>query len=225
MQQKKPIVAGIRIDGGKRVDLAEIRRRRKANATARAGAPSIEDTRVSDAWRRNEVRVAHEASTAPQQRRVARLKRADGGKDGTKVTKVKIRISGERMERHLYRSQPGTFEWRYGRNKQDALFHAGSYLARLWERAGMTVASSVDFLRGTRSGYGTGIADGRVAALDKLHGFREALGLVPSSQLIDYCVTGLTAKEIAHKNGMKERDMATVLHHHLRICAKHFDFM
>ncbi|MGN6770054.1 MAG: hypothetical protein ACTHJQ_09465 [Rhizobiaceae bacterium] len=64
-----------------------------------------------------------------------------------------------------------------------------------------------------------------MAAIDKLEGFRDELGTVPSSQLIDYCVSGLTAAEIAMKTGMKERDMATVLHHHLRICAKHFDFM
>jgi hypothetical protein len=42
----------------------------------------------------------------------------------------------------------------------------------------MTVASSVDFLRVTRSGYITGIAEGRVAAIDKLEGFRDELGIL-----------------------------------------------
>jgi len=39
MQQKKRIIAGVRIDGGKRIYLAEMRRRRKANAAAKAIAP------------------------------------------------------------------------------------------------------------------------------------------------------------------------------------------
>lgn len=89
----------------------------------------------------------------------------------------------------------------------------------------MTVASSADFMRGTGSGYVTGLAEGRVAALDKLDGFRETLGLVASGQLIDYCVVGLASAEVARKSGVKEREMATVLHHNLTICAKHFDFM
>jgi hypothetical protein len=38
----------------------------------------------------------------------------------------------------------------------------------------------------------------RVAALDKLQGFRDELRAVPSAQLIDYCVHGHAAAEIAH---------------------------
>jgi len=215
----------VRVDGGKRVNLADLRRRRQERDAAMAVAPAVEDTRVSEVWSRAARRDRAAQETALCRRQVAKLQAEDGGKEGAKVTKVRLRISADRIERQQYRCRPGSFEWRYGRNKQDALFHAGSHLAILWERAGMTVASSGDFLRGIRSGYAQGIAEGRVAALDKLQGFRDELGAVPSAQLIEYCVEGRTAAEVAHANGMKERDMATVLHHHLKVCALHFDFM
>ncbi|RUU93333.1 hypothetical protein EOB59_03245 [Mesorhizobium sp. M7A.F.Ca.MR.176.00.0.0] len=162
---------------------------------------------------------------AKQPAAVAKLRRADGGKDGAKVTAVKIRISGRRSELQAIRCRPGTFEWRYGRKKQDALFYAGSHLAVLWERAGIAVASSANFLRGTGSGYATGISDGRVAAIDKLKGFVMVMGHAPSERLIDYCVTGLTTAQIAMKHGANEREMAPVLHHDLRVCAQHFNFL
>ncbi|TPK16678.1 hypothetical protein FJ872_17915 [Mesorhizobium sp. B2-5-9] len=166
-----------------------------------------------------------QAGRKSQNSAISKLSRADGGKGGAKVTSVKIRISGQRSETRAMRSAPGTFEWRYGRKKQDVLFHAGSHLARLWERAGVAVASSADFLRGTGSGYATGISDGRVAAIDKLKGFVKEMGRVPAERMIDYCVVGLTTAEIAMKHGATEREMAPVLHHDLRTCAQHFNFL
>ncbi|MBT1155750.1 hypothetical protein J1C56_09110 [Aminobacter anthyllidis] len=224
MTKSKKVLPSVRVDGGKRINLAEARRRRKRRSETAVGGP-VEDTRVSEAWERAEQRerVAHE--TAPHRRRVAKLKDADGGKDGARLTKVKVKISADRTERQFFRCRPGSFEWRYGRNKQDALFHAGSHLASLWERAGMTIASSANFLRGTRSGYANGIGDGRVAALDKLTGFRDELGSAASAQLIDYCVSGQTAADIAQKYSVQEREMAIILQHHLRLCARYFDFM
>ncbi|UVK47569.1 hypothetical protein BPNPMPFG_003356 [Mesorhizobium sp. AR07] len=103
--------------------------------------------------------------------------------------------------------------------------HAGSHLAVLWERAGIAVASSADFLRGTGSGYATGISDGRVAAIDKLDGFVKEMGRAPASRLIDYCVAGLTTAQIAMKHGASDREMAPVLHHDLRACAENFNFL
>ncbi|TPM90627.1 hypothetical protein [Mesorhizobium sp. B2-1-3A] len=104
-------------------------------------------------------------------------------------------------------------------------FHAGSHLAVLWERAGIAVPSSANFLRGTGSGYATGISDGRVVAMDKLKGFAKEMGRAPADRLIDYCVAGLTTAQIAMKHGAKEREMAPVLHHDLRSCAEHFNFV
>lgn len=156
---------------------------------------------------------------------ISKLSRADGGKAGAKVTSVKIKISGQRSETMVMRSRPGTFEWRYGRKRQDVLFHAGSHLATLWERAGIALASSADFLRGTGSGYAMGVSDGRVAAIDQLDGFVKELGRAPAARLVDYCVGGLTTAQIAMKHGAKEREMAPVLHHDLRACAEHFNFL
>lgn len=125
----------------------------------------------------------------------------------------------------IMRTRPGTFEWRYGaKRKHTALFLAGSHLAQLWERAGMTIASSANFMRGIASGYSSGLADGRADAMDRLRGFKKAMGEVAAQRLIDYCVIGLTAGEIAEKDGAEDRAMATVLHQNLRDCAKHFQF-
>lgn len=200
---------GVRIDGGNRRDLNK--------------------QRVVD-------RMAGLADHVPSPeqaiaRRKAMLKRAKAeraaanlGHEGARTSLVKIKVSSDRIGHQVVRAKPGTFEWRYGRNKQDALFHAGSHLAGLWERAGMTIASSANFLRGITSGYSTGLAEGRAHAIDMLRGFVENLGRKPAERLIDYCVLGLTTAEIARKDGAKERDMAPVLHQHLRDCAVHFNF-
>lgn len=156
---------------------------------------------------------------------IRKLLDEDGGKDGMRTSVVRTRLSTGRTGRQVVRSKPGSFVWRYGRQMQDARFHAGSHLAQLWERAGIAVASSASFLRGVSSGYSTGISDGRVAALDKLRGFQDAVGMGSAARLVDYCVEGLTTGEIARKYGSRERDMAPVLDQDLRDCAAFFGFM
>lgn len=165
------------------------------------------------------------AQAATQAKSTRKLLAEDGGKEGAKISVVKLRVSAERVSRQAIRAKPGTFEWRYGRHRQDALFHAGSHLARLWERAGIAIASSADFLRGIGGGCALGISDGRVAAIDKLDGFRDKLGVRPSERLIDYCVLGLTCAEIAQKNDGTERQMGHVLHQDLKDCAIYFEFI
>lgn len=210
MTNDEPRKPGIRIDGGKRRDLNGQRvAERMAGLSAHAPTPE------RAAARRKAMERRHQSEQ----------KAAKNGHEGAKVSRVRLKLSADRLGHQNFRSKPGTFEWRYGRNKQTALFHAGSHLAVLWERAGMTIASSANFLRGTKSGYSMGLAAGRAQAIDKLEGFRAAMGQQPAERLIDYCVLGLTTAEIARKDGAKERDMAPVLHQHLRDCARHFNFM
>lgn len=205
--KRKP---GIRIDGGKRRDM---NKQRVAGKMARMpeGAPTPEQ--------------AEARRKAMKKREASERAAASVGHEGARTSLVKIKLSRDRIGHQLMRAKPGTFEWRYGRNKQDVHFHAGNHLAILWERSGMTIASSANFLRGTSSGYATGLADGRAQAIDKLKGFREVMGTANAANLIAYCVEGQTASVIAHRNGVSDREMAIVLHHSLRQCAKHFDFM
>lgn len=210
---KKP---GLRIDGGKRIKLNRPKRQRSS-------AP-VEDTRVAAAWEREEGRAKAAARAEVAGRRQRKLIAADGGKDNSKLTTVKVRVSSLRTAQSAFRSKPGTFSWRYGRNVQSAEFNGGSHLAHLYERAGMTIASSANFMRGTRSGYATGISDGRLNAIDKLDGVRNLLGSVGVERMVDFCVHGLTTREIAGKNGEEIRAMATILHHDLRKVAEHFGF-
>lgn len=182
----------------------------------------IEDTRVAEAWARDDARSIAKSRLRLEERRMADM--TDGGKDGSKVHYVSMRISASRATPQPVRARPGTFEWRYGR-KHDALFEAGNLLARLWERAGMTIASSANFLRGTSSGYATDLSESRVIALDRLQGFYEGLGKMAAIRLIDYCVLGKTAGDIASQSGVGERQMALVLNQHLRDCAIHFKLL
>lgn len=212
MTAEKPVERkpGIRIDGGKRRDLNKQRvAERMAGVVDHAPTPEQAAARQK----------------AMQQREGEERKAAAIGHEGARMSRVKVKVSSSRTSFQTVRSRPGTFEWRYGRNNQDALFHAGNHLAILWERAGMTIASSANFLRGVSSGYATGLADGRAQAIDMLDGFRDGMGEKPAERLIDYCVLGMTTAEIARKDGAKERDMAPVLHQHLRDCARHFKFM
>jgi hypothetical protein len=163
MADRKP---GVRIDGGKRRDLNKDRFAGRISALPK-DAPTPE-----------QIGARREAmeTRARTERKAAKI-----GNEDAKADRIKVRdLQGQhaRTLTQTLRCRPGTIEWRYGRNKQDVLFYAGSYLAQLWERAGMTVASPVDFLRVTRSGYITGIAEGRVAAIDKLEGFRDELGIL-----------------------------------------------
>lgn len=187
--------------------------------------PPLDETRVREVWARQEARERAAARRMAEARKVSRLRKVDGGKDGTRLASIKIKVSALRTERRVMRCKPGSFEWRYGRDKQGAEFHAGSHLAILWERAGMTIASSSDFLRGISSGYPTGISDGRVAALDKLNGFRTHVGTAGAERMIDYCVLGLTTAEIALKKNISQREMSTVLHNDLKETAQFLDFL
>ncbi|MCP8894281.1 hypothetical protein KYK29_05015 [Shinella daejeonensis] len=160
-----------------------------------------------------------------EQRRIARLIRADGGKDGAVLAKVRLRVSSQRSAHLTIRCRPGSFEWRYGRGEPCALFYAGNHFAILWERAGATVASSADFLRGTKAGHRTGISDSRVAAIDALRGLVDEIGRLSFERLMLYCVQGATSDEIATREQQEKRAIATVLANDLRQCAIHFNFV
>ncbi len=147
---------------------------------------------------------------------------------GATLKKVRIRDLQGQPSRTLVqtlRCRPGSFEWQYGRNKQNSLFHAGSHLARLWEQAGIAVASSADFLRGTASGYATGISAARLATIEKLAAFVREVGRKTSDRLVAYCVHGMTSTEVAKAHGIPGRDIAAVLRQDLQACAEHFNFI
>ncbi|MHA6687033.1 hypothetical protein [Mesorhizobium sp. A556] len=216
VQHEKAPMVGIRIDGAKRRDL---NKERVAGRMAGVVKPPRTDVQI-----RATNKARHQADERAR-RQTAKLQRDDGGKESSQLSKVKVKISIDRTARRTIRCRPGTLEWRYGRNKQNALFHAGNQFAMLWERAGIAVASSADFLRGTASGYATGISDGRVAAIDDLHGAVAKLGHFSFERLMMYCVEGMTASEIGRLEMRGEREIAIVLANDLRQCAIHFQFL
>lgn len=210
MANQQLLKAGIRIDGGKRRDLNPER--------IAARMANVERDSPTSAQAAARARAAEKRSRAER-------KAAENGQDGATVSRIKLRktVATQGTVLQSMRCRPGTFEWRYGRDKQGALFHAGSQFAQLWEKAGIAVASSADFMRGTRSGYITGMAEGRLDAIGKLRrlmGGESGLGHAPSERLIAYCVLGKTAAELARGDAVPEREMTAVLNSDLRTCAK-----
>lgn len=216
MTSNTPRKPGLRIDGSKR---RELNKERIAERMAGVVKP------VRSAAQVEADRVARRKADDRTRRVTAKLVRQDGGKEGAVLAKARVTISHERSSHHTIRCRPGTFEWRYGRGKPSALFHAGNHFAILWERAGVSVASSADFLRGTKSGYATGISDGRVAAIDALRGLVKRVGHFSFERLMLYCVQGATSDEIAARELQEKRAIATVLANDLRQCAIHFKFL
>ncbi|MHA6645658.1 hypothetical protein [Mesorhizobium sp. A623] len=125
-KKEKAPAAGIRIDGANRRDL---NKQRVAGRMAGVVKPPRTSTQ-SEASQR-----ARQNADDQSRRQTAKLRREDGGKEGARLSKVSVKISTDRTARRTIRCRPGTFEWRYGRNKQNALFHAGNQFATLWERA------------------------------------------------------------------------------------------
>ena len=145
------------------------------------------------------------------------------GYDGAIEIETSVRITATRSEARSLRCRPGSFEWRYGRANADAaLYHAGIKFAELWEFAGTASASSPD-LAAIGGGMWRGIQTGRLEAMDKIKSARMDIGKWGTSRLVDYCVMGSTASEMAKKYGYDERNMAIILNEDLRSCALHFE--
>jgi hypothetical protein len=138
------------------------------------------------------------------------------GMDGAIETEVGVRLTQTRADYRVMRCRPGTFEWRFGRDRDETvLYHAGVQFADLMERAGAADARSVNF-ESAGGGAWRGLPDGRVAALDRLKPVLRDLGLASSHRLTRYCVRGETTAEIAHAFAVAERDMAAALKIDLR---------
>lgn len=147
------------------------------------------------------------------------------GYGGAQLYDTDVRVTAVRGTHRSIRCRPGTFEWRYGRKTGDsALYHAGIHFADLWERAGIASAASPD-LGSAGGGQWKGLPDGRAVAISEINAARVEIGRVPMSRLVDYCVMGTSASEMAAKYRMDERGMSFVLHADLQMCAAHFRYV
>lgn len=218
---KNELVPAIRIDGGKRINLKAHRERRKE---AKAKPPRPEPDEEALARDRQEQRK--EAKKRAKKEKANMRAMADGAKDGAREFHTKIQVSHERTSRQHMRAMPGTFEWKYARGQRDSdmgpLYDAGSYFARLFERASSFSNATVDWSGGGGAGDWKGLPDGRCSALDAWKNACKEIGLLSSRRLTDYCVEGRTSTEIARKHNIDERDIPAILRQDLRACALHF---
>lgn len=152
------------------------------------------------------------------------------GYGGAVLVQTRVRVTQTRHEVRSLRCRPGTFEWRYGRENADAaLYHAGIALADLWERAEVGSSASPDLRRAGGSGW-KGLPESRLEALDLIRALRVSLDKHDRwsmPRLVDYCVLGTPAREIAQKESdcgryVSAREMALVLEGDLRAAADHF---
>lgn len=147
------------------------------------------------------------------------------GYDGAVLINASVKITQTRWGDRPIRCRPGTFEWRYSRpNANSALYHAGIHFATLWEKAGTAAASSPDLGR-EGTGQWKGIPEGRLEAMQLIDAARKDIGKWGSARLVDYCVMGTPAPEIARKYKTDERAMAFILEADLKACAVHFRFL
>lgn len=100
MSKEKQIEAGVRIDGDKRCDL---NKEQVAGRMAGVVKPPRTDEQIRT------TNKARRQADERARRQTAKLQRDDGGKEGTKLTKVKVKISAERSERQTIRCRPGTW--------------------------------------------------------------------------------------------------------------------
>ena len=147
------------------------------------------------------------------------------GYDGAIEIETSVRITATRSEARSLRCRPGSFEWKWGRSgASSSMYHAGIKFAEIWEFAGTASASSPD-LAAVSGGQWRGIQSGRLEAMEKIKEARMDIGKWGTARLVDYCVMGSTASEIARKYGHDDRQMAIVLTEDLRACALHFGFL
>lgn len=157
--------------------------------------------------------------------RKARARELEPGFDGAVVVEDSVHISTVRDATRLLRCRPGSFEWRYGRKHDNtALYHAGIHFSELWERAGIAQLTGPDLARVGSSGW-RGLPDARAVAISDINEARKELGRWTVSRLVDYCVMGSTASEMAQKYDTDDRGMAHILHQDLRQCAFHFHYL
>lgn len=145
------------------------------------------------------------------------------GYDGAVIINASVKITATRWADRPLRCRPGTFEWRYGRGNS-ALYHAGIHFATLWEKAGVAAASSPDLGR-EGTGQWNGIPITRLEAMQKIDAARKDIGKWGTARLVDYCVMGTPASDMARKYNTDERGMAFILESDLRACAVHFGYV
>ncbi|WP_061930168.1 hypothetical protein [Aureimonas sp. AU22] len=147
------------------------------------------------------------------------------GPDGTVYQPRRVRTGTQAIMTTKVRCRPGTFEWRYGR-LGNALYHAGSSFARLWEKAGIASAGSSAIGVGGGEGAWRGMPDGRVVALDEVQKISAELGGPIMRRLVSYCVEGRTPREIAatYRQQADERQMGFVLQQDLTDLARAMKF-
>lgn len=154
-----------------------------------------------------------------------RARKKTAGFDGAVVVDTAVHISSERDTTRALRCRPGSFEWRYGRKHDNtALYHAGIHFSELWERAGIAQLSGPDLGRVGSAGW-RGLPDARAVAISEINAARNELKRWTISRLVDYCVMGSTASEMADKYDIDARGMAHILHQDLRECAVYFKFL
>lgn len=158
MSRKKradePRKPGLRIEGGKRTNLVKQRLRRKANRDARLNnAGPVEDTRVADAWQREDGRE-RARQQASRQRQATDRERSRSKKE---LRSVKVRNPYHQREHKVSSTNPLEIEAQINVKESaiETLFDKGSidrahkeaadHFRRLWESAGGKGAGAIDY--------------------------------------------------------------------------------
>lgn len=200
---------GIRWVDGRRIDLLEMRKRRKL---AKERAAPIEDTRVSDAWARADARAVSSKLDAAEDK----ARKALPTKQVVKIYKVdNPDFSRDHVESYagnhvkidaivnVHESAIGILTARG--YLHPAQVQAADRFRKLWEMAGGAGAGAMDYAREPVDGGGPreAISDSLVSAGLELDRCRETLGVRGYRLVSSVAGEGLSIEEIA---GHRQRD-------------------
>lgn len=204
---------GVRWIGGKRVDLVELRKRRKL---AKERAAPIEDTRVSDAWARSDARAAsvkldvaedkaRKALPTKQVVKVYKVDNPDFSRDHAEAYAGNYRKIDALV--NVQESAIGVLTARG--YLHPAQVRAADRFRQLWEMAGGAGAGAMDYTREPVDGGGKAeaISDTLVSAGLELEQCRKELGTRGYRLVASVAGEGRSIEEIA---GHRQRDRYSV---------------
>lgn len=209
MARTKGKEPAVRVVDGKRIDLAELRRRRKLQKET---AKPIEDTRISDAWARADARqasrkldakedAARKALPTKQQVKVYKVDNPNFSRDH-----IEGRAANFRKIDALVNVQESAIGVLTARGYlHPAQVRAADRFRQLWEKAGGAGAGAMDYTREPVDGGGKSeaISDTLVAAGLELERCRKELGTRGYRLVASVAGEGRSIEEIA---GQRQRD-------------------
>lgn len=200
---------GVRIIDGKRIDLVELRKRRKL---ARERAKPVEDTRVADTWARTEAKERSAKLDRAEKAAIKKLPpkavpytdRVDNP-DFSRDHKEEYAANFMKVKATLNANESAISVLAVRKLLHPAQVQAADRFRRLWEKAGGAGAGAMDYTREPVDGGGArdAVSLSSLSAVLELDKCRELLGVRGYRLVASVAGEGRSIEEVA---GPRQRD-------------------